>query len=1074
MNLLRCQSLIARIVRKVSRWVMLTGFLLLLLPVLPAGAENYTDTFSSIPWGSGVTGSFTTGSAATGLSYSGSYNQLFAWEGTGKIDCDGLYDPVNSPAGSFTITSRDGKAFVFNRLDWDDDAGGATIKGDGPEPFTINVSGSSTGVRSPSGGSKLVTKVTISSSDMWSLMDNVNVELDVPGAAVYGNGTLIKNGDTSASTADDTDMGTTPVGTPVTQDFELRNLGDATLTVDSTVTVSGTGFSITQQPSSSIAVGGISTLTVQFNPSTAGVVTGTVTIDNNSAADDYTFRVEGEGDLDTTNPDVTINQAGGQADPTNGSPINFTVTFSEVVSGFATGDVTVGGSANPTTGTVTGSGTTYNVAVSGMTGNGTVTASIGAGVAEDGAGNTNNASTSTDNEVSYDGSKPDVTINQAGGQADPTNGSPINFTVIFSEVVSGFATGDVTVGGSANPTTGTVTGSGTTYNVAVSGMSGNGTVTASIGAGVAEDGAGNTNNASTSTDNEVSYDGGKPDVTINQAGGQVDPTNSSPINFTVEFTEEVTGFATGDVTVGGTANPTTGAVTGTGTTYNVAVSGMSGNGTVTASIEAGVAEDGAGNTNNASTSTDNTVDYNLFDYGDASDPLVSTAGRYPTLRANNGPRHIINNNLRIGSSVDGEPDGQPSVGADGDDTDGTDDEDGVAPGQLIIGQGQSPSIVVIVTNQTGAQATVSGWIDYDRDGIFELGEKATTAVNPGDTQATLDFPAVPMDASGKSFARFRISTNGGAVAGPTGEAPDGEVEDYEVEISNAPTISGTVTDGVNPFPNVTITFSHDSHTETTAGDGTYVSTVPYNTTTTITPSHASVSGWSPASRDYSNINADQSGQDFVADGNQDGDGVPLDEEKGPNGNDSSYDGNGDGIPDFIEDNVASLHTYDGNGYVTLAGPDSVSLENVQAVANPSPADAPANAGFPHQFFEFEITGLANGAATTLTLYLSNEVEINTYWKFGPTPDNPTPHWYAFLFDGETGAEIVGNTIILHFVDGKRGDDDLTANGVIVDQGGPAFLALAIPTLSQWGIMLLALLLCAVGIVFVRRSRSSPA
>jgi autotransporter-associated beta strand protein len=97
--------------------------------------------------------------------------------------------------------------------------------------------------------------------------------------------------------------------------------------------------------------------------------------------------------------------------------------------------------------------------------------------------------------------KPTVTINQKDDQADPTTASPIEFTVVFSEAVTGFATGDVTLGGTAGATTAEVTGSGTTYNVAVSGMSGNGTVTASIAADVVDGG----NSASTSTDNEVGY-----------------------------------------------------------------------------------------------------------------------------------------------------------------------------------------------------------------------------------------------------------------------------------------------------------------------------------------------------------------------------------------------------------------------------------------------------------------------------------------------------------------------------------------------------------------------------------------
>lgn len=108
------------------------------------------------------------------------------------------------------------------------------------------------------------------------------------------------------------------------------------------------------------------------------------------------------------NPTVTINQASGQADPTSSSPIHFTVVFSKSVSDFATGDVTLSGTApGSLIGTVTGSGTTYNVAVSGMTGRGTVVATIAAGEAHDAAGNPNELATSTDNVVTYD---PDAVV----------------------------------------------------------------------------------------------------------------------------------------------------------------------------------------------------------------------------------------------------------------------------------------------------------------------------------------------------------------------------------------------------------------------------------------------------------------------------------------------------------------------------------------------------------------------------------------------------------------------------------------------------------------------------------------
>jgi hypothetical protein len=55
--------------------------------------------------------------------------------------------------------------------------------------------------------------------------------------------------------------------------------------------------------------------------------------------------------------------------------------------------------------------------------------------------------------VHYAATFPTVTINQAAGQNDPTNASPINFTVVFSTPVTGFATGDVTPSGTAGATT---------------------------------------------------------------------------------------------------------------------------------------------------------------------------------------------------------------------------------------------------------------------------------------------------------------------------------------------------------------------------------------------------------------------------------------------------------------------------------------------------------------------------------------------------------------------------------------------------------------------------------------------
>lgn len=148
------------------------------------------------------------------------------------------------------------------------------------------------------------------------------------------------------------------------------------------------------------------------------------------------------------------------------------------------------------------------------------------------------------------------------------------------------------------------------------------------------------------------------------------------------------------------------------------------------------------------------------------------------------------------------------------------------------------------------------------------------------------------------------------------------------------------------------------------------------------------------------------------------------------------DGNADGILDSQQINVASF-TNPAGDYVTLVAPTDARLSDVEATPNPSPVNAPADVEFPAGFFDFRVDGLPPGGATTLTLLLPEGASTNSYWKFGPTRDNIHPHWYEFLFDGTTGAEIAGNVITLHFVDGLRGDSDLTVNGIITDPGAPA-------------------------------------
>ena len=160
--------------------------------------------------------------------------------------------------------------------------------------------------------------------------------------------------------------------------------------------------------------------------------------------------------------------------------------------------------------------------------------------------------------------------------------------------------------------------------------------------------------------------------------------------------------------------------------------------------------------------------------------------------------------------------------------------------------------------------------------------------------------------------------------------------------------------------------------------------------------------------------------------------------------DEGYDGNGDGIPDAGQEGVASCPTWDGQDVLTLEALQGSTVESVEPVDNPSPVNTPDGVDFTYGFLKFTIGGVPPGGGTVVTLYYPVGAQPTTYYQYGPTPDDPNAHWYEFLYDGSTGAEILGDTVRLHFVDGARGDHDLTVNGKIVDPSAAGFGEPAIP------------------------------
>ncbi|MDA9761710.1 hypothetical protein N9C84_01400 [Desulfobacterales bacterium] len=165
----------------------------------------------------------------------------------------------------------------------------------------------------------------------------------------------------------------------------------------------------------------------------------------------------------------------------------------------------------------------------------------------------------------------------------------------------------------------------------------------------------------------------------------------------------------------------------------------------------------------------------------------------------------------------------------------------------------------------------------------------------------------------------------------------------------------------------------------------------------------------------------------------DNDGVSNKEE---NAGPIDGDGNNDGILDSLQSNVSSLAIDNTTDYVVLETPPGTSIKNCKAVIEPPDNNYPSGVDFSYGFFSFTVAGIRIGGSTSVTFYFPSEITFNTYSKYGPIPGDPFDHWYEFIFDGQTGAKLNKNNITLHFIDGKRGDDDLTENGIIVDIGGP--------------------------------------
>jgi hypothetical protein len=161
-----------------------------------------------------------------------------------------------------------------------------------------------------------------------------------------------------------------------------------------------------------------------------------------------------------------------------------------------------------------------------------------------------------------------------------------------------------------------------------------------------------------------------------------------------------------------------------------------------------------------------------IDWGDAP-------ASYQTLDINNGAHHVVAGAF-LGSSIDAETNGIPSVAADGDDLDNTDDEDGI----IFISNVQPGGYARMDVLASGA-GILDAWVDFDNNGSWA--EPADRIFNnqpllPGTNMLYFGVPLVATNiAPTTTYARLRFSSSG--VSGYAGLALDGEVEDHTIDVA---------------------------------------------------------------------------------------------------------------------------------------------------------------------------------------------------------------------------------------------------------------------------------------------------
>ncbi|MCL1052120.1 Ig-like domain-containing protein, partial [Shewanella abyssi] len=371
---------------------------------------------------------------------------------------------------------------------------------------------------------------------------------------------------------------------------------NAAFTASFSFSESVTGFAMGDIAASNASVTNFSGSGASYSATITPTAAGSVTVDvaanvaMDSANNGNTVAAQLTATYDVSQPSLTITGASGNIN----SAFSATFSFSESVTGFAIGDISL---SNASVTNFSGSGASYSATIT-PTAAGSVTVDVAADVAVDSANNGNTVAAQL--SATYDASQPSVTISGASGDIN----AAFSASFSFSEVVTGFDAADISV---SNASVSSFSGSGATYTALITPTAA-GSVTVDVAANVAMDSANNGNTAAAQL--TATYDASQPSLTITGASGDI----NAAFTATFSFSESVTGFDASDISV---SNASVSSFSGSGATYTALITPTAA-GSVTVDVAANVAMDSANNGNTAAAQLTATYD--------ASQPSIAITG----------------------------------------------------------------------------------------------------------------------------------------------------------------------------------------------------------------------------------------------------------------------------------------------------------------------------------------------------------------------------------------------------------------------------------------------------------------